>query len=455
MADLLDKNGLIIVNPDPELEQAFRWFVDIIGSPAWGRFRADIVLFTESLETYTSNIDLYSKPHTPPNQFAWYLYLCEAFLYHPIDYDFKQGCRVIPVFKSIGKDIATAREIVNVEDKIRACAATAPNSIDGVLFEMLVAIAYGKEGWKTTLLPESSNATRSPDIKAEKEDTLFVECKKKATLSDYSKEEREHWLLLVEPLADYLHNKKASLCLDVVFHKEVKAFPTDYFVKRVIPLLPFVAIEGVLLDDDEITLAVKKPTIDRARRHFEHNSVRMGSPLLFDLLFGHDEPERGIHICGEFKPDSRSAKLVSDVRWASAIVWSCDAPQALEKKTQSIKRQVAEAIKQIPEGKPGSLHIGFELYDGESIGKDRMEKVVSDLLFFDNLGKKIQFIYVNVFEFFVPPDQNWLTDETSFIFRNKEAKPEFMLDVKRLVAYDEEIPTKLLSDNVRDLFEDD
>lgn len=107
-------------NPDPEIERALKWFLDLIPSADWSRRK-------EAIEAYLRTL-LAPKPRREDakelkpvsitdDRMAWYLYLVETSLYSPYQYEPIQGSRVLPIFKRFGSDFEKLVQITGAKER--------------------------------------------------------------------------------------------------------------------------------------------------------------------------------------------------------------------------------------------------------------------------------------------------------------------------------------------------
>ena len=85
---------------------------------------------------------------------------------------------------------------------------------------------------------------------------------------------------------------------------------------------------------------------------------------------------------------------------------------AIEKKARDFKRKLVEANSQLPNDRPGVIHIGLEALGDDSIEHRRYEKIMAMINDFDPKGKPLSFIYWHYFAPEASPDETWAFDET-------------------------------------------
>jgi hypothetical protein len=423
---------------DREIKSSFDWFVQLLGEEEWKKRKQRAMSFYDEIRREPSYSTI-QKSFIPTSDISgWYLYLVFCYLYDTSRYDLPQGGRVVPLFKRIGRDINGIKKIKGIEERLRRALSVASQEIDSCLFEILVANVYMRNGWNDIAFLPEKPPHKTADILAKKKGSeLYIECKRKSKISDYSVEEKRRWLALFKPVSSFLKEKRKSIILDITFHEELCKLPSDYLEKVLLPKISL-SIPGVLIDNEICTIRAREVYLQRLKEHLEKYSVRLDGPLLPHLLFGYGEFYKGITYGIYTKPHPIQPNYIDEVEWGYAAIWHCDSEKAIFKKARSIKDQFSSAIDQLPKGLPSSVHFGIEVYDGELVEALRFKRIISDLYNFDAKGKDAQYLYFHMLAFTVPPDANWDVHEDCIFFRKPGATPDYLLEDQFLLA-DEEL----------------
>ena len=111
--------------------------------------------------------------------FGWYLFLGESFTDHPWNYEVFFGCRVIPILGAIGRNLDVLQTVEGFVERARSVATTERSQPNAGLFEILVAAAYARAGWKVRFKPVQRGIAKTYDLDAEKgRRRLAIECKR-------------------------------------------------------------------------------------------------------------------------------------------------------------------------------------------------------------------------------------------------------------------------------------
>ncbi len=425
---------------DVEVRTAVDWFLGFFEAGEWERRRVSAEEYLRSLSDVSAIPGRRltgDKIHGAPDLFAWYLTLAETYLTRPEEYDHTQGARVIPILITIGRDIALLKRIQGVDDRVRRIVSNWKESPDSGLFELLVGAAYARNGWSEIAYVPESPPQRTPDLFVRNNGgrKRFIECKRMSMVSRYHRDEHKRWLNMWPPLSDFLRRAGMPLLLEVTFHVELRHLDEKFLSRDLLPKLKLVVRPGIIIDNDVWTVGVSTIDLEDVREKLRQRYYKVNSSSLSFLLTGED-----LQYNKQFTSliDARfEGKYVDNIRFAAGAVWSCDAEAAIRTKARDIRAQLSKAITQLPGGEHGIVHLGLETLEGYRVERERMQRIANTVFNFDTLGKKVDWIYCHLLGASVPPDQNWVYDETVFTFpRNRRLVPP--LKPPFLVASDEE-----------------
>lgn len=411
---------------DIQLRASFDWFMQFVTPKAWSIRKSRIDKFLKKIHSVRERqIPLTSDSSRivfEKDQFAWYLYLIEAYLTHPEDYEFSQGARVVPIAKTFGRFINLLESLEGVHERVKKVARNNGLSVDSLFFEILVALAYRRNGWeKVKFIPEKPpNKTPDLHVLTEKKE-LFVECKRLSKSSQYSIKEREKWLQMWDPLARYLQGKKKSIILEIVFHRELQLFDKLFLEKELVPKLELVAMEGVIIDNPEWTVTIKYVDLKRIKKSLEESSTKIISSTFAHLVTGGHESSHGFTCVMSGKPSLYHPTYIDDIEFVSCAKWKSDSEESIAKKARDIKSHLVDATKQLPIDKPSIIHVGLESHDGAIIEDERFLKILGTTLWWDPKGKEINWIFCHIFDPHVPPDDNWDFGESVLPFSRENS----------------------------------
>ncbi|WP_448339805.1 hypothetical protein AB9L13_01805 [Desulfovibrio piger] len=88
------------------------------------------------------------------------------------------------------------KKIKNFDERFNnLCSQKPSQSVDSILFEILVAIYYAEEGFEVEFIPATDK--KSPDLKIYKDGhTKYIECKKMQRANAYTYDELDSWYAL-------------------------------------------------------------------------------------------------------------------------------------------------------------------------------------------------------------------------------------------------------------------
>lgn len=414
---------------DPDVRAAYDWFEEIIGHDSWMHRRAKIEKYLDRAFANRSR----PIPLTDPScrvlfekdLFAWYMYLADAYLTNPLGYEFEQGARVIPVFKALGRALDQLETIQGIRARARRLSVTTSSDPDGHIFEILVALAYKRNGWNhVALIPESNNR-RTPDIIVKNGKVQWlVECKRMAKDSSYSRNERLKWLRMYPLLGQYLAACRRSLIIDIVFHVELDMLDDHFLADNLLPKLDLICCPCLLVDNNVWTVHIDFVDYAKVKQRLRECNVKLYSASMRELIMKESDSRRGYTLMVLGAPSKIAKTYISDIQFAAGVVWSCDAESTVQKKARYIRRQLAKATRQLPKGHPGVVHIGLESLDGIEVERERYKRIVDTVINFDATPKNLQWVYCHIFDPRVPPDKCWDFGETVYYFGRENPLPE-------------------------------
>jgi hypothetical protein len=291
---------------DPSFARGVAWIMGFMDPADWKRRVARIEQNLESVfepRKFEQDAAAHSSVSFADDRIAWYLYLADKAMNDPYSYEPNQGARVIPIFQRLGSDLELLKSIGGIEDRIRRLLTAERRQPDPVLFELLAALLWRRNGYDPVeFLPERPPA-RSPDFRACRgTDEWFVECKRLQTSSDYSERERRKWLAMWTPLRGFLVKQLYSAVFDIVFHVELDSLPDDFLLEQLRAKVRLVQLPCDLIANETWTVRATPVDYRAARDHLARYFVRYPSTQANELIGGRLDPNRGFTatIAGKF-----------------------------------------------------------------------------------------------------------------------------------------------------------
>lgn len=359
------------------------------------------------------------------DRMAWYVYLGLAAAKRPFRYEPREGCRIIPVFKRFGMHLSELKSIGGVDERVQRLIAKNTKQPDPILFELLVALLWKTNGFDTVQFLEETPKSKTPDFRATKNsDEWLVECKRLDTHSQYTRIERAKWRSMWRHLSDHLIEDGQSVVLDICFHEELHTLPDDYLASQLPGKLKFVHPPTHIVSNDTMDVTVSPVDYDAANRHLDRYSVRSPSDQLDELIGGKRDPNRGFSavINGVFREYDK-ASFLNRLDFAAGSFWHCDAIDAIKAKARHVRHRLAEAIDQLPVSGKGAVHIGLETIDGALVEEARFIRNTFNISTIDPKGKDLRWVYAHLLQFYSPPQDLWVVDETVSHFGNDSTQP--------------------------------
>ena len=411
------------------IRRALDWFLEPLEPAEWDRRKDDIEGHLESVVAPRSSREEAGIPAPVSisfDQIGWYLYLAETALTDVTKCDPTQAARVLPILQRIGTDLEQLTQIEGVEEKRYKLLNSGATDADSVLFEMLVALLWKRNGWSNVSLLTVSPPEKCHDIRARSNSNEWaIECKRLAKSSGYSQKEREKWLRMWKHLGDFLIDRRMPLVFEIVFHVELETLPDTFMLDQLGGKLPLVVQPCTVISNNQWEVSVSWVDFDAAARHLRKYRVKYPSDQLNELSAGYRDPNRGFTgIVG-----GRTGRLgggrgnncyLDRMDFAAGAFWHCDAKRSIERKARDIRGHLAEAIKQLPDGVPSFVHIGLETLDGVLVEAERYRRILNTVQSFHTSGKDVRWVFCHLYQSYSPPNRNWVIDETVYYFSHTD-----------------------------------
>lgn len=418
-------------------KKCLEWFISEMGEEEWIRRRMAVADYFQSLKKVTLTEDDiqngdFSEKFSPiaiySDWISWYMYLVEStFLRQGCD-DPIQSSRIYPFFAVIGEGIDLLNKMDGINDKISSILNEKQNMPDSTLFELTIALFYAKNGYQVTFLKERKDQ-KMPDLEVSKgTEIFFVECKRFAKVTGYAEEERLEWQRRSKHLFNAMRIQRIPSHANVIF--KVPIDETD----EIILGAAFTAYvnsnkinDGSILSNTQVDFKAYPLDIDDFNRKLNDAPSRPNSPqMIYDLLGEFDVQGNYTLLTGPSRIDSINPDdklfVLNDfyggVYEVYSAQWESISEYSINYKAKDIKKILSNAVKQIPDGSRGVIHIAYETVTGNAVEEIRYEKIKNVIDSFDFGEKNIQSVYCHAIQLLSDIDgPNWA--ETSSFFKNK------------------------------------
>lgn len=403
---------------DADVISAWEWFISFLSKENWAKrkntIESKIALRFRSTPPFSEPLTEGTLMVEKQDQIGWYLYLLDMLINEPHKYEFFQGARVVPIFKRFGINLTLLKSIVGIDKKIKTLLHKRTSEADALLFEMLTALAWARQGYEVNFLDEGKSE-KTPDLLAKKGDEVWnIECKRQSKTADYTYRETAKRQIMINHISRLLLEK--NIILNITFHTELEPLP-DLFLKDLLYEKLQNPVAGLIVSNAQIDVVVDFVDIRNVRMHLSTKFVKYMSPMLNELI-GKSKIDNkgftsGMHAAFYRVGEGEVNNLfVADINHAYAVYWSCDAEEALTAKARDIKNQVFAAIKQLNNEMKAVVHIGLETFDGPAVERRRFEKIEKTIKSIDPRLSSLRWIFCHFFQSYSTPEEDWFFDET-------------------------------------------
>jgi hypothetical protein len=404
---------------DGYLRTALQAFLGRMPVEEWATRREAIL---QSFRGRTAGTALATAPsiRVQADEIAWYLFLCQQALEDPFCTDISQSQRALPFLAGIGARWHHASRVHGLERKLDELLNDYRQEPDGLLFEVLVALAYAAAGWDVTLLPEGVEKT--PDMHIAREGReFFVECKRMSRKTQYADTERNEFLQHWDKAKSLLLSNRQWIWFKGDFHVEASALEPNFLSNVFRSTLPLSdSFRGALIhQSDQATIHAR--LIDQAavRSHMRKNLVKTNSPTLIRLLGGDWAPDNAATTILQMVKTTQVVwcdvpelgSYVDEIGFACGFTRTFDAEVSVDKKARDVTKLLSQAVKQVPSDRPSIIHIAAETMEGTAVELRRTEKVMERVPGFTT-GKPVAAVRFHRLQGHQRPDILYEFDET-------------------------------------------
>jgi len=397
---------------DPDLRRAVDWLLTFLQADDWRHRRfATLRHFLDTVTGSRPDRSAKGRFFNDKDQFAWYLFLGQAYLDHPTIYDHIFGSRVIPVLTSIGRNLELLKDVAGIESRVLRMVGPEKAQPNACLFELLVAAAYRRAGAVVEFLEERPGVAKTHDINVSlKGINWAVECKR-MEVGEYTERERSRARELWLPVARAFHQQDNSVFCVADFLVELSTVPNDYLAQKARQWVASGRLAPLNWSDSLAVGQLQQLDLSALQRLLVTDDVAMNSSRLHELLTGRHK--RNAHIISSLRVKFADNPIyIQECDAGCVFDWDSRSIDAIDGKARDVLKRLADACSQLPDGRPSIVHIGFEAVDGSEVEAARYEKVIRSIARFDPLGKALEYVYVSWFAPESPPDTSMAFDET-------------------------------------------
>lgn len=400
-----------LYGPYPDLKTGVDWFKSLIPAAEWiERRNAVATRFYQSLVGELQDPTGIGRFFDDRDKFGWYLFLGESFNEHPWNYEVVYGCRVVPVFGAIGRNLDLLKKIKGFENRCRRIIGPDKSQPNGGLFEILVAGAYARAGANVEFRSEEPGKKKTHDLDVELDGKRWaVECKRLET-GQYVDDERSRMRDLWVNSSVFIAAAKKSAILNISFKNEMKDIPNDYLQKHA---QNFVNANqaSISWDDDYGTGIVSDIDVRPLQDALKNNLILFPGPVYIRHLTGSYKRNDSSLILHKIK-HATNPHYIDKIDLAVVARWENTSDKSIEKRARDILTKLSEANSQLPKDVPGVIHIGFDALGDDIVEHLRFAKILTTARAFDRGDSMLEFIYCHYFAPEASPEETWAIDET-------------------------------------------
>lgn len=416
---------------DSNVLLACAWFAELANKRTWEQRKEETrrsFLIAKESWSRGEPVPFYN----PADTASWYLFQGNAYATDRMNWVPEEAVRIVPTLTRIGEELTKLLAIPGAEDRARRLMNADRSQPDGGLFELLVALAYYRDGWETAFAPERPGVAKTHDLNVRKGRSRWaVECKR-MDRSSYEARERVRGEELARPVHRLALAAGRSIYMQIAFDAELDAIPDDYLALHA---SAYLGAAGANYWSDEHGIGtIREIDWTLAREVLAEDDVYYGSSRMVELLIGRYDHDFAHSMSGKWLPSRTRPFWASAVYQASVVGWRNQSATAICKKAKHFRATVAKATAQLPTDQPGVVHVGVETWAGSLADGVRHLLNKLEMMDFDPGTSRLRWVYG---EYFAPEvstrsDEGWAIEETSASYRvgshrTREPLPYHML----------------------------
>ena len=402
---------------DDDILIATAWLKSLVPAQVWAtrieRTREQFLRAVEALHRGEP-----AALYDPADLIAWQIFQAETYAIDRSYWVPGVTAQIGPIMTRLGQELATLLTVKGVEARAERLMTAERRQSDAGLFELLVALAYRRNGWTDVLfVEEQRGGPRSHDITVSRPRRRWaVECKRMSA-APYAQAEKARGEALSQAVHALCRDRGRSVIVEAAFKSELSAVPDDYLTGRAATFLA--NPEASFWHDEHGFGRVREVDWRLAHRVLEADYVYYGASRMIELLVGHYDHDLEHSMASRWRPAPGRPLYADAVYQASVVSWASRSPKAVRIKARHFRQIVAGANGQMPSTMPGVIHVGVESTGDPAVDARRHLGNMLEMRGFAPGTSRLRWVYGNFFapESTTQHDESWAFDETTAWYR--------------------------------------
>lgn len=283
------------------------------------------------------------------------------------------GARAVPQLASLGCALQTLDEAtIGLNERLSALKHGHGETWQSTAYEILVAAALSRFGFTVEFLP--TKQTKTPDLKAylNPGEDVYVECKQKAAVTVYERNEAKWASGIFAALRSTLRAKSMSGIFELSLHLELKSIDQNTVFEACMSLLR--RRSGT----SWVYFPWGSARFTRLEKSASMTVTPLYSPHFLEAVFGW-KPEMPISDGAIFQVDAPRSILSQRASNPCALYWSSVSPKARRNRNRAVAELFSDACNQMPDGSIGAVYISYNETKAPSLADERTNAVIEEL----------------------------------------------------------------------------
>jgi hypothetical protein len=379
-----------------DTKRAVDWIKTFIGSTEMSerldRCRSSYLKNREYWED-GHNVELFDKR----DHIAWFIFQAETYAVGREFWVPSEAARIVPYIQKIGKELNDIAQVIGVEKRVARLLTSDRSQPESGIYELLVAAAYKRHGWtKVAFVEETPGQGRKPDLHVSKSGTRWAAECKRILRSRYAEKEEAIGKKLASRVHALSEEKGQALVLEVRFHEELENYSETYLADRIETFFP---VTGVTENfDGRADIRLRPVEWHLMHSVMSSDLIYIGSTRMMELISGSHEHGGSHSLAVRCRRAPMKPSYADTIYHASLVSWVNLSSEAESAKANHFKRKIADAEDQLPNDRPGVVHVGMESLGQIGVDQRRHFSNYRIARNFQVSSSRLRWIYGNYFQ---------------------------------------------------------
>lgn len=353
------------------------------------------------------------------DKISWFLLQSQSYASDRKVFDYNQICQIVPYFRQIGLNLELIKKIPGIKTRATRMMGSEKSQPESGIFEILVAAAYARNGWKVQFVDETPGISKQPDLHVRKPGTRWaVECKRLKN-STYQIMEKIEAQRISHNFHQWCRRSNRSLIAEVIFQNELSDIHSDFLIEAFNLGEDVSHLQGRYFSGENAHVRFRPVKWDLLKYVMDVDDVFYGSSRMIELLTGQHQLRAEYSMSAIWKPSCLRPAYAEKINQASVVTWWSESINAKKRRAKHFKQTLSKAEQQLPGDRPGVVHIGCPgQFDNDVEGQRHFYNWLY-LCDFMKTNSRLRWVNAHLLkpEYTTNFDETWAFQETTIPYR--------------------------------------